>query len=251
MSVQLNHYLKPAWPALPTVKAVSTYRFHGKSLAPFEAFNLGHGVGDTPEVVKYNREQLQAELQLSASPVWLNQTHRLDAIELTSNHPIGTAQSFDASFTSKSNTVCAVLTADCLPILVCDKKATLVCAIHAGWRGLAHGIIEKTIQQLPAKPTELMAWLGPAISQRHFEVGGEVKALFAAHPSSPASAFMPGKKDKWFLDLYQLAKARLAHLGVVDCFGGDRCTYAEKDHFFSYRRDGTTGRQATLIWLAP
>jgi YfiH family protein len=203
--------------------------------------------------VAQNR-QLLSEF-LPSEPVWLNQVHGINVVDAASTDCVADSRyadcvpSADASYTNRKNVVCVTMTADCLPILVCDAAGTTVASIHAGWRSLCDGVIEATIKQLPAKPADLMAWLGPAIGPNAFEVGAEVREQFMAKDAKSESAFKP-KGDKYLADIYQIATQRLNNLGLTQIYGGDRCTFTEKDQFFSFRRDGVTGRMATLIWLA-
>jgi YfiH family protein len=224
------NYLKADWQAPAQIKAYTTLR---------------SGWGE--RFHNENRE-LQALLPLPEEPVWLTQTHSSQVIEALEENRKKPA---DASFTTQKNRVCAVLTADCLPILVCNKKASHVAAIHAGWRGLAGGIIETALQALQQPAEELLIWLGPAIGPQKFEVGTDVfDAFVKRHPES-ASAFIPYKQDKWLANLYDLARIRLKLLGVSSISGGHYCTYTQEDLFFSYRRDqGKTGRMASLIWIS-
>jgi polyphenol oxidase len=239
-----NDFIIPNWPAPKSVHALQTNRHGGASLTPYNSLNLGSHVGDNPIHVAHNRQYLSQFLP--SEPVWLNQIHGINVVDAAQTDGVPDA---DASFTTRKNVVCITMTADCLPILVCDTAGTLVASIHAGWRSLCDGVIETTIAKLPAKPANLMAWLGPAISPNAFEVGGEVRAQFMAKDAQAELAF---KKhgDKYLADIYQIATQRLNNLGVTQIYGGGRCTFTEKDNFFSFRRDGATGRMATLIWLS-
>ena len=239
-----NDFIIPNWPAPANVHALQTNRDKGASLAPYNSLNLGSHVGDNPIHVAHNRQLLSQFVP--SEPVWLNQVHGINVIDAAQTDCVPDA---DASFTTRKNVVCVTMTADCLPILVCDSAGTLVASIHAGWRSLCDGVIEATIAKLPAKPANLMAWLGPAIGPNAFEVGAEVRAQFVAKDAKSELAF---KKygDKYLADIYQIATQRLNNLGVTQIYGGDRCTFTDKDQFFSFRRDGVTGRMATLIWLS-
>jgi polyphenol oxidase len=242
-------WIEPDWPAPPGVRALSTYRSGGVSVAPYASLNLGDHVGDAAASVAENRRQLAAEAHLPAEPAWLNQIHGISVADLDAagdGRPVGSA---DAAFSRQPGRVCAILTADCLPVLLTTDSWGLVAAAHAGWRGLAAGVIEATVQALIVPPARLMAWLGPAIGTRHFEVGAEVRdALLIGDPGA-AAAFAANERGRYMADLSMLARRRLAALGVARIYGGAECTFAAADRYFSHRRDGTTGRQATLIWL--
>lgn len=237
-------WLVPDWPAPARVRSLQTLRGGGCSPAPWASFNLGDHVGDDPRRVAANRVRL-AE-RLPAEPLWLTQVHGIAAVDAGQSPKMAAA---DAAFTRQPNTVCAVMTADCLPVLLCDRAGSVVAAAHAGWRGLAGGVLEATVAQMGVPAGELLAWLGPAIGPERFEVGGEVRAAFVAHDAAAAAAFVPGAAGKWLADIYRLARQRLQAAGVVSIGGGEWCTVSDPDRFFSYRRDGTTGRMATLVWL--
>jgi YfiH family protein len=227
------------------VRAVSTLRGGGVSAGRYESLNLGDHVGDASEMVAENRRRLRVAAGLPAEPHWLKQVHGtavadLDALDL------GAA---DAAFTRRRGRVCAILTADCLPIVLAAASGDLVAAAHAGWRGLAGGVIEATVGALAVPPESLLAWLGPAIGPLHFEVGGEVREALLAADSGAAAAFVPNSRGRFMADLAALARRRLVGLGVKRIYGGGNCTFADAGRFFSHRRDGVTGRQATLIWL--
>ena len=239
-------WIVPDWPAPANVKAIATTRCGGNSAGPYQGLNLGNHVGDDPEVVLQNRQWLQQQLGLDTAPVWLNQTHSIDVVNL--EQPSAEAVDADGSYTVQKHLPCVVMTADCLPVILCDRQGTQVAAVHAGWRGLVDGIIEQAIAQFSVPGSEIMAWLGPAIGPQVFEVGGEVREQFLAHDPAAAEGFQP-HGEKWLADLYLLARQRLASASVTDVFGGDRCTFSYAERFYSYRRDGVTGRQATLIWL--
>jgi YfiH family protein len=209
---------------------------------------LGGHVGDSPEAVAENRRQLKAAAGLPAEPAWLAQVHGTTVVglETSAAGPWGPA---DASFSRQPGRVCAILTADCLPILLAADSGDLVAAAHAGWRGLAGGVIEATVKALRVAPETLMAWLGPAIGPGHFEVGSEVREALLAGDSRADSAFAANARGRFMADLSALARRRLAAVGVGRIYGGGQCTYADENRYFSHRRDGVTGRQATLIWL--
>lgn len=234
----------PDWPAPATVHALQTGRGGGVSQPPWASLNLGDHVGDAPADVAANRARLRAVLP--AEPCWLRQVHGTLAVDAAVAAKTSEA---DAAFSRTPGVVCAVMTADCLPVLFCDRDGSVVAAAHAGWRGLLAGVLENTLAAMAVAPGEVMAWLGPAIGPRNFEVGGEVRAAFLARDPGCADAFVP-HGERWLADLYALARRRLKAAGVVAIYGGERCTVAEPGHFFSYRRDGVTGRMASLIWLA-
>lgn len=234
----------PDWPAPANVSALQTTRQGGVSVAPYDSLNLGSHVGDAPLAVARNRILLNS--LLPSEPVWLEQVH---GIVVADTDGAGCRPQADACIARRSGSVCVVMTADCLPVLLCDKAGSVVGAAHAGWRGLADGVIEATVLAMEVNPQNLMAWLGPAISQAAFEVGEEVRAAFVDADPQAASAFIQRSSGKYLADIYALARLRLNALGISEIYGGDRCTYGESDPFFSYRRDGVTGRQGTFIWL--
>lgn len=240
--------IRPDWPAPANVHAFVTTRSGGVSAAPYASLNLGDHVDDDPAAVAENRRRLRA--CLPAEPVWLRQMHgtqcRDASVCLTvAGHEPPEA---DAAFARTPGVVCAVLTADCLPVLLCDEDGNAVAAAHAGWRGLAAGVLEATVQAMDVPGERLMAWLGPAIGPQNFEIGSEVRNRFVAHDAAAAVAFTPRPDGKWLGDLYLLARQRLAVLGVRRLAGADFCTMKDKSRFYSYRRDGVTGRMASLIW---
>jgi YfiH family protein len=226
------------------VRSLQTTRNGGGSVAPFNSFNLGDHVGDVPQAVAHNRQRL-AQL-LPSEPVWLKQVH---GIAVANADRADCLPQGDAAVARQRGTVCVVMTADCLPILLCDESGTVVAAAHAGWKGLAAGVIEATIKEMGMAPQKLLAWLGPAISQRAFEVGEEVRDFFVAQEAQASEAFLPGAEGKWMADIYLLAHQRLHALGVSRVYGGEHCTFSDPAQFFSYRRDNVTGRMGTFIWL--
>jgi hypothetical protein len=258
--------MEPQWPAPAQVRAVSTFRGGGASSVPYASLNLGGHVGDAAAAVAQNRRCLAAAAGLPSEPVWLAQVHGVNVADLDAVGPAdgletagasrGAAapaaaalQPADAAFTRQPGRVCAILTADCLPIVLAADSGDLVAAAHAGWRGLAGGVIEATVRALGVAPERLLAWLGPAIGPRHFEVGAEVREALLQGDSGAQDAFLPNSRGRFMADLAALARRRLEALGVGRIYGGGRCTHADSERFFSHRRDGTTGRQATLIWL--
>jgi len=253
MKEKLN-FITPNWPAPKNIHALQTTRNSenrdgGVSHAPFNSFNLGSHVKDNPMHVAQNR-QILSQL-LPNEPVWLNQVHGINVVDAASTACLPDA---DASYATRKNVVCVTMTADCLPILVCDSAGTVIASIHAGWRSLCDGVIEATIAKLPVDSNQLMAWLGPAIGPNAFEVGAEVRAQFIAKDAQAELAFKP-HGDKLLCDIYKIATQRLNNLGVTKIYGGGQenepwCTFTDEKRFFSFRRDGETGRMATLIWLA-
>ena len=239
-------WIVPDWPAPATVRALSTTRAGGVSAAPYASLNLGTHVGDDPVCVAANRTLLRRVVP--HEPCWLNQVHGTTVVDAASVVGVPNA---DASLSRVRGAVCVVMTADCLPLLLCDRSGTVVGAAHAGWRGLHGGVIEATVRAMGVAPAELLAWLGPAIGPQAFEVGDEVRAAFVGVDGRAEAAFRSaGQPGKWLADLYLLARQRLAALGVSGIYGGDCCTVSDAARFFSYRRDGVTGRMASLIWLA-
>lgn len=237
--------ITPDWPAPARVRALSTTRYGGVSLAPYGALNLAQHVGDDPTRVQANRDLLGQHLPME--PLWLTQVHGKTVVNAACTCPYAEA---DAAVARMANQICTVMTADCLPVLFCDRAGTVVGAAHAGWRGLHAGVLEATVKSMQVPAGEIMAWLGPAIGPNVFEVGDEVRAAFLAHDPVAVTAFTTGGEDgKWLANIYLLARQRLNALGVTDIYGGDRCTVSEADTFFSYRRDGVTGRMASLIWM--
>lgn len=242
-----HDWLIPDWPASPAVRALTTTRRGGLSSGPWASMNPADHVGDDPVAVAANRARLRAVLALPAEPVWLQQVHGVQVVDAAR---AGVRPEGDAAWTDRPGVVCAVLTADCLPVVLADRAGRCVAVAHAGWRGLAAGVLEATVAQLPVPPGELLAWLGPAIGPAAFEVGGEVRDTFVAQDAQATTAFAPGVDGRWVADLYRLGRQRLASCGVTDVHGGGWCTCHDSTRFFSYRRDGTTGRMATLVWLA-
>lgn len=244
-------FIIPDWPAPARVRAVSTTRRGGVSPAPYDTFNLAGHVGDAPQHVQHNRESLRQALQLPAEPTWLEQVHGSHVVDAADAPDSCQA---DASFAREPGAVCAVMTADCLPVLMCDRRGRGVAAAHAGWRGLAGGVIEATARQLCARlgcpADELLVWLGPAIGPQAFEVGSDVREAFMGIDARAAQAFVEHGPGHWLADIYLLARQALQRQGIASVYGGGRCTYSEERDFFSFRRTPTTGRMASLIWLA-
>jgi polyphenol oxidase len=281
-------WVEPDWPAPGGVRALSTVRSGGVSLVPYASLNLGDHVGDMPTAVAENRRRLVVEAGLPAEPVWLAQVHGITVADLDARMSLdatgeaasvaagsqsaggvtsaaaaslvaasvagttpiaGAAFTADAAFTRQPGMVCAILTADCLPVLLADESGGVVAAAHAGWRGLVGGVIEATVGAMGERPGALMAWLGPAIGPEHFEVGAEVREAMLQEDPGAEGAFVLNERGRFMADLEALARRRLATLGVNRIYGGGRCTHADAERYFSHRRDGVTGRQATLIWL--
>lgn len=240
----MAEFIVPDWPAPRGVRALSTTRLGGAGRAPWDGFNLAGHVGDDAAAVAANRALLRREVP--DEPRWLTQVHGTRCVDAARSDPGVEA---DASFSRERGVVCAVLTADCLPVLLCDEAAGVVAVAHAGWRGLACGVIEATVAAMGEPGDRLLAWLGPAIGPRAFEVGDEVRERFLADDAGAAAAFVAASRGKWLCDLYALARRRLAALGVRRVSGADYCTAGDPARFFSYRRDGVTGRMATLVWL--
>lgn len=236
--------LVPAWPAPANVRALQTLRTGGCSPAPWDSFNLGDHVGDSPMLVAANRAKLRA--LLPGEPLWLQQVHGITAVDADFSSNLLVA---DAAIARQKDKVCVVMTADCLPVLLCDRAGTVVAAAHAGWRGLLAGVLEATIDKMEVPAGELLAWLGPAIGPKRFEVGDEVRTVFIDQAPDAALAFSPKLPGKWLANIYTLARQRLQAAGVDSISGGDFCTASDTERFFSYRRDGVTGRMASLIWL--
>ncbi len=244
MGDRMHDWLTPQWPAPARVKTCVTTRTGGVSVAPHDSCNLGVHVGDSLQTVQKNRQRLVS--LLGCKPAWLEQVHGVVVVEAT---PTQVLQA-DASWTQKPGIACAVMTADCLPVLFCDRAGSRVAAAHAGWRGLAAGVLEATLDKLALPADQVLVWLGPAIGPQAFEVGGEVRDAFVAQHAQAAVAFQPSNNlGKFMADIYQLARIRLAARGVVAVYGGDFCTFSDS-RFYSYRRSAQTGRFASLIWLA-
>lgn len=244
---RLNHYIIPNCPLPNSVRAYSTTRIKGHSKTPFHAFNLSFNVGDHDEAVKKNRQQLMDELEMPESPVWLKQVHGNHVITLNDNISEPCA---DASFTMRSNKICVVTTADCLPILLWNQEGTEVAAIHAGWRGLLTDVIGATIQAMTSSPDTLIAWLGPAIGPNVFELNEEIRVDFLNSNPQNIDCFEVRNENKIFANIYKMASHNLNRYGVKNIYGGNYCTYTQNDLFYSFRRDSrVTGRMASLIWI--
>ena len=237
-------WIVPDWPAPARVRALITTRNGGTSMGPYASMNVGLRVDDDPARVEANRHLLKQFLP--AEPKWLNQVHGTRVVDAqTIIHPVEA----DASVSTSVGCVSVVMVADCLPILIAERTGSIVAAAHAGWRGLAAGVIENTVRALDTPPRNLLAYLGPAIGPSAFEVGNEVRDAFVAVDQAAQIAFQPHKPGKWLADLFLLARQRLAKLGLQNVYGGGRCTYSDPRRFFSHRRDSVSGRMAALIWI--
>jgi len=246
MSSHASSFICPNWPAPPSVRAYTSTRIGGVSCTPFNGLNLGIHVQDDPVAVMQNRHLFASYIDMPDSVAWLNQVHGTEVVILPCD-PL--PASADAAFSDTLNQVCAVLTADCLPVFFCNKSGTQVAVAHAGWRGLCAGVLESTLAQFADK-SSVMVWLGPAIGATAFEVGSEVRDAFVEVLPEAKTAFKEARlTDKWLGDLYLLARQRLYAVGVTQVFGGDYCTFTDKTNFYSYRRDGKTGRMASVIWI--
>ncbi|HVC37119.1 MAG TPA: peptidoglycan editing factor PgeF [Gammaproteobacteria bacterium] len=266
-----DKWFVPDWPAPAKVRAVSTTRTGGVSTGVYAALNLGAHVGDAAEFVSENRRRLRAELNLYKEPRWLKQMHGAHVATIRHlKNPLsptavgergrvrGSAQATqagnleataDAAITQSTDEACVILTADCLPVLFCERTGHTVAAAHAGWRGLAAGVLEATVAAMRTPAEDILVWLGPAIGPLAYEVGDEVRAALMHEQPLAELAFESTGADKWLCDLYLLASQRLRHAGIRHIYGGGFCTYSDRERFFSYRRDGECGRMATLIWI--
>ncbi|NOJ13205.1 peptidoglycan editing factor PgeF [Vibrio splendidus] len=240
----------PDWNAPQNVKAFASTRFDGCSTGAYQGLNLGMHVGDDASLVESNRAWLKQQSKMPTSPVWLNQTHSTDVVTVL--EPVANVLDADGAFTSATGVVCSAMTADCLPVILTDTKGTQVAAVHAGWRGLAGGILENAVAKFSNldSDNQVMAWLGPAIGKDAFEVGNDVLEAFVRFDPQAKLAFKAkAEAGKWLANMSQLATQRLMKIGVTSVTDSNLCTYADSDAFYSYRRDGITGRQATFIWL--
>jgi YfiH family protein len=236
-------WIVPQWPAPACVRAFITTRAGGVSSGPYASFNLGDTTADDPAAVRANKQRLEA--LLPSAPRWLRQVHGTHVVRAeTVSRPVEA----DAAYTLAPGVVCAVKVADCMPVLITDTAGSVVAVAHAGWRGLAAGVIDNTVNALPAAPETLIAYLGPAIGPQAFEVGDDVHAAFCRADEAAAQAFEPLRKGKWLADLFQLGRQRLARCGVTGIYGGGECTFSNPERFYSHRRNPVTGRMAALIW---
>lgn len=242
------NFIVPAWPAPANVKAIQTTRMGGVSQGVFASFNVGDHVGDDFDSVEQNRARV-LDQQPGVLPIWMQQVHGVDVLNADTTDALRISVA-DAAVCQQSKRACVVMTADCLPVLFCDRAGTVVAAAHAGWRGLCNGVLENTVKAMACPVEHILAWLGPCIGPNAFEVGDEVKAAFVFRDLAASGAFVSCKtQGKWLANLPMLAKQRLARVGVHAVYGGEWCTYTDSARFFSYRRAGKTGRMASLIWL--
>ena len=249
MTTRLNNklWMVADWPAPVNVHAGTSRRQGGSSQGEYASLNLALHVGDDSQAVNENRRRLG----LPTEPIWLNQVHGLNVVNAArvAEEKSGQTIEADAAYTDVAGIICAVLTADCLPVLLCDRAGSRVAAVHAGWRGLAGGILDRAVTALQLPGDQLLVWLGPAIGPKAYEVGDEVREAFLRLGADASTAFRPSRAGHWWMDLYQLARQLLAQQGVTEVYGGDFCTWQEADNFYSYRRDGVTGRMASVIWF--
>ena len=237
--------LRPGWPV--EAGALVTTREGGASAGAYASLNLGLRSGDEEAAVRENRRRLEAVLP--SRPVWLRQVHGTRVVDADAARGAGEPPEADAAVARRPGTVCAVLVADCMPVLLADATGQVVAAAHAGWRGLCAGVLEATVAAMEADPSGVSAWLGPAIGPRAYEVGDEVREAFVRRDAAAREAFAATRPGHWLLDLYAVARQRLAACGVKCVYGGGFCTFSDPERFFSYRRDRQTGRMAALIWL--
>jgi YfiH family protein len=242
------HWIPADWPAPANIHAGTTTRIGGYSHGAYAAMNLAQHVGDNPDHVFRNRMVLREFLSLPGEPQWLEQTHSNRVIQPGRDR---THQAADGAYTSQPDLVCAILTADCLPLLLCNSAGTEIAAVHVGWRSFSKNIVHAALNMFTGKPENLLAWTGPCISALHYEVGDEVRSACLQIINNPDGAFTAGRPGHWFADLRKLVTQQLSELGVHRIYGGEYCTYTDNRHFYSYRRDGITGRVATLIWMHP
>ena len=243
-----GEWIVPDWPAPPRVRAFVTTRAGGVSAGEYASMNLGGSSGDEEENVVHNRKIVRAHLP--GDPAYLAQVHGDHVVNLDMPREPGRPRA-DAAVTSRAGNVAVVLTADCMPVFLCDRAGRRVAVAHAGWRGLSGGVVENALASLESDPQEVVAWLGPAIGPEIFEVGAEVKEAFERGDANAGEAFRAHKPGKFMADLYALARRRLARAGVRDVYGGGFCTYQETDRFFSYRRAQRSGRMGAFIWIEP
>jgi polyphenol oxidase len=236
-------WIIPDWPAPPRIRAFVTTRAGGVSRGVYASLNLGLHTGDDPRAVAANRERLCASLP--QAPRWLRQVHGSTVVEADA---VTDPPEADAAIARHPGRVCAVMIADCIPVLLTNRTGTVCAVAHAGWRGLASGVVEEVVQRLPGPPAELLAWLGPGIGASAFEVGDDVREAFLARHAESEAAFAPHRPGKWLADLFLLARQQMHRAGVGEIYGGDHCTFSDAKRFFSFRRDHTTGRMAAVIW---
>lgn len=246
----ISEFITPDWPVSANIAALATARnLSGSSASPFDAFNLGAHCGDEAHAVADNRRKLVEWAGLPGPPHWLQQVHGVAVHRVQSRESADTPPQADAAVTDVPGAVLAILTADCLPVLFAARDGSEVAAAHAGWRGLAAGVLEATVAAMRGAPENIVAWLGPAAGPAHYEIGEEVRTAFVEHDPGAATCFVATRPGHYLIDLYTLARRRLAAAGVTAVSGGDLCTISDATRFYSYRRDGRTGRMATLVWL--
>ena len=243
-----EYWIRADWPVPADLVAGTTLRYGGVSSGRFDSFNLGARVGDDAAAVKENRQRFRSSCDLPSEPCWLTQVHGTTVAVGTMG---GVAPEADAVLADKPGVTCLVLTADCLPVLFASADGREIGAAHAGWRGLSAGVLEATVRAFATKPANLLAWLGPAISQPAFEVGGEVRQEFLADNPAAGDCFTANDRGRWQANLYGLARMRLSRVGVEQVTGGQYCTFGEPERFFSYRRDGQCGRMASFVFRRP
>ena len=242
-------FITPDWPSPSNVRALTTLRTGGVSEGPYQSFNLAVHTEDDPVRVEQNRQLLKRYHQLPRDPVWLSQVHSDHVICIDDIPAEAEIPDADGAWSKQPGRVCAVMTADCLPVLLCNRQGTRVAAVHAGWRGLASGIVTQGVRVMEQPAEQLLAWLGPAIGPRAFEVGSDVMQVFTDKDARNEKAFNQVDDSHWLCNIYHLARNELNALGLTAIYGGDFCTYEQAERFYSYRRDGKTGRMASLIWL--
>ena len=235
------------WTLPRGVRAAFTTRLGGASQAPWDSFNLATHVGDDPAHVAANRARLRGLLGLTAEPAWLNQVHGIGVCDLDAGSPAAPVTA-DAAVSSRAGTACVIMVADCLPVLFTNGDGSRLAAAHAGWRGLASGVLEATVQRMAVPAQQIRGWLGPCISREHFEVGEEVREEFVGQDAGASEHFVRNARGRWQADLAGLARRRLGKFGITDISGGGWCTFADRERFYSHRRDGRCGRLAALIW---
>jgi len=240
--------IKPKWAAPSHIHAFTTTRMGGFSLSPYDSLNFGLHVKDKQADVLQNRKMLTKQQKIPFEPLWLDQQHTSVVVDADTTYT--TPPKADASVSENCNRICAVMTADCLPILLCTREGTQVAAIHAGWRGLANNIVGETLKHFKCNPSEVLVWLGPAISKKAFEVGEDVYEAFMKDNMASETHFTPAGPEKYFFDMYAAARHQFNNLGVTAITGGEYCTYNDKERFYSYRRDGVTGRMVSMIWMS-
>lgn len=251
----MHNWLTPDWPAPSNIKVVTTTRIGGVSKGAFDSMNLAGHVEDDPQAVQANRAILKEQLRLPGDPCWLAQVHGTNIVSVMETKTgagvrSGIGIEADGVYSLQPGEVCAVLTADCLPVLICDKAGTRIAAVHAGWRGLLAGVVEAALEKLGIPGSETIVWLGPAIGPNAFEVGEEVRNQFIERDPLTEAAFQQVSSGQWLMDIVQIASIRLMKKGVNQVYGGSWCTFTDRERFYSYRRDGVTGRMASLIWMA-